>query len=289
MNRKIILSIISVVLIAIVIFSGTAYYFNKPYMVAARAVNNTNAMNLDGSSEIKLNFDMTKIMEEPEFADNPFALIGIQAIKSALESSSLKLTYNGAVSGRGLKLDGSLDLPAILGKSTSFSVYSDGSSTWTRQDGGTWVKSEYSSSNLTDSEKKAALDFLKSSPSAVNGRTITLALKPKYSDIVKMLPENVLSSINAKSTGGLTLEEIFNALDIQINLTIDKNSILFIPRPYISKAEISIKGDLSKLASSPAIPGESKAIIEGVSFTMNGTGNFTKAASVNIEKPADIK
>lgn len=296
MKKKISVIILSSILILSAVFAGTAYYLNKPGMVIARALSSNNHnVNYNGSIDFKVGFDTSKLMLQPDIANNPFALMEINAIKSVIESANIKLSFNGTGGDSKLLLNGGIALPAILGKSEDFKVYAEENNIWTKSGTNPWVKSNNSQPFMTRDHEiqssKAALDFIKSCPYTINGNTLTLSIKPKYEDIRKILPAQVIDSINTNSKDGLTLEKVMDMFVIDINLIIEKNNKFFIPQPFISKADVQVKGeDLSDLSSSiKDATEEDKAMLQAISFSATGTVDINKAADTSIEKPADIK
>lgn len=293
MNKKISAIIISIILVAAAVFGGTAYYLNKPYMVVARAFTAKSGSAVNGEVGFKLDFDTTKMMSLPEFQNNPFAALEVAAVKSAIESANIQLNFNGTTDGNEkLLLDGNVTLPEILGNTQDFNLYVDKSDVWSKSGDAAWVKAQNSgtSSNDLKVNTKDLLDFIKKCPAVVNGNTITMTLSPTVDDMKKIIPAETINEINKNSKDGLTFEQIMNALKITINITVNKNSKFFIPMPNVSKADITITGDMSKLVSSSSgIPDDQKAVLGGLSFTAKGSANIQSKAGLTVEKPSDIK
>jgi hypothetical protein len=293
-SRKITAVILSVVLICAVVFGGFAYYLNKPEMVVARAFSSKGRTEaISGNMDFKISFDTSKLMSLPEFAGNPFAAAQVAVIRSALESAAVKLSFNGMSDGSSrLLMNGNVTLPDMLGKSTDFNLYVEGSDVWSKSGTGEWSKAQ--NNNTAKEEQKlnakALLDLVKSSPITVNGDTISIVINPTVDDFKKILPKETIDEINKNSKDGITFEQVMGAVKLQVGLTIKKNSKLFIPQPYITKSDINVQGDLSKLvpASAGLQPGE-KEMLEGISFSARGTADIQAKTGAVIQKPAGIK
>lgn len=290
MNKKTGAIILSIILAVAVILGGISYYLNRPYMLLARAFSEKNGRSITGTLDFKVNFDTSKIMSMPEFQDDIFASAEIAAFKSALDSTAIKVDFNGVTDGsKKLLLNGNATLPKILGESQNFELYADGNSVWSKSGDGTWVKAQNTgtSQDTMKVNKKNLLDFIKKCPVNVNGNTLTITINPTYEDIKNIIP---VDTINKNLSDGLALKQIMDAVKITLNVTIDKNSKLFIPMPYVSKADITINGDMSKLIPpSSDIQESEKTIIEGISFTAEGNVKTPLRTGMSVEKPSDIK
>lgn len=293
MNKKISVIIISILLAAAVIFGGISYYLNRPYMVVARAFAAKGGRSITGTLNFKLNFDTSKVMSLPEFQSNPFAAAEVAAVKTAFESADVKLDFNGTTDGsQKLLLNGNASLPAVLGNSQNFGLYVDGKDIWSRSGEGSWTKAQNTgtSQDAMKINQKNLMDFIKRCPVAANGNTITITVNPTVEDIKSIIPADTINEINKNAKDGLTFEQVMDAMKISMNLTINKNSKFFIPVPYVSKSDMTITGDLSKLVSSSAnMQEDQKAIIEGISFTAKGSAETQPKAGLSVEKPSDIK
>lgn len=297
--KKIIIIITAVVVLATAAFGGAAYYLNKPDVILARAFSSSSgASSYNGEMELKLKFDTTKLMQLPGIAESPEAQSQIQGIKSQLESAGgIKISFNGASEGQKALMNGTFTLPEILGMGTSsdFKFYTDGQNVWVKAGEEPWTKGASSAGNdkLTQediqSTQKAYLDYLKSCPVTINGDTLTISMKPKYEDIMNMIPKKALDEINNNGNGQI-FASVMNALSMSFNITVNKNGQFFIPNPSMSRIDIEINGDLSKVM--PAVqnvPEEEKAILEGISFTAKGSMNADNKSGVKLEKPQDIQ
>lgn len=294
--KKTAIIILSVLVICALAFGGFVYYMNIPNLLVAKAFSNgagTSAYN--GSMELKINFDTSKLLTRPELAGNPMALAQIQVIKDTLENSTIGLVFNG-ISGKNESIiDGEYMLPQAIGPSSSFKLYSDGNGTWFKVADDPWSKVENNGPKVDitpedeEASRQAALDFLKSCNALSNGDKITITMNPTYEDIKKLIPKKILDEINNASQGEVNLEKTINALKIQATLTINKNSNFFIPNPSISKIDMEIKGDMSKLLPDvTGIPEEEKVLFEGISFTAKGAVNIEKSDNIKLEKPEGI-
>lgn len=293
MKKRVTVIYAFVIILILAVFSMGAYYLNRPYMTVASAMTGAGrASKMDGTIDLKLGIDTSKLMEIPGIKDNQLAASQVEAIKSAVESSNVKVTINGTSDGKGrFLMDGSVELPQMLGSNMDFNVYVDGKDVWTKYTGSQWVKAENTEKQENVKiNRKAALDFIKSCPMTSDGSIITITMKPKYDDIKKILPQETIDEFNKSANGSMTLEQAMNAISVQADLTIFKNIKFLIPRPYISKADIKIDGNLSKLApQGNDTADEEKAILEAISFSAGGTVNVQQRAGLAVEKPSDLK
>lgn len=296
MRKKIITIILSIVLIIVLAFGAIAYFLNRPGSVLAGAfIANGRTSAINGDVDIKISFDTSKFLGLPEISDNPFAAGQIEIIKNTLESSNIKLTFDAlADSTSKLLLNGNIILPEALGQSIEFKFFMDGTDAWSKLGNEAWVKAESGSSSAPlDRQKlneKAILDFINTCPINVNGDIITLTMKPKFDDIKKILPKETLDEINANTKDVVSFENVINALNLQMTVTVNKNSLFFIPRPYVSRVTMEMNGDLSKIAPSVTnISDEEKAMLEGIGFSANGTVNNEIKDGITVQRPVDLK
>lgn len=294
--KKIILIIAIIVVLCGAAFGITAYSLNNTVNIEARAfLNNTGTVSYNGSMKLKINFDTDGLAQKLGVSDNPDAVAQINLVKNEFESSLISLTFDGMNSDKKTLLNGKYTLPEELGlgPSSGFNVYTDGTDVWAKMGGSGWTKQNSQSSSLSPEDEKAsstaALDFLKSCPVTDNGKQLTITMKPGYEDIKKMIPAKTLDEINKQVGSGLKFEDLFNSLSMQAAVTIDKNTSFFIPNPSISKVDIQMTGNLSKmLANVKDIPDETKLVLEAMSFTASGTIDVKKDASLQVQKPEGI-